>query len=400
MSQTPLFTLILHEVPSMRKLHIFLLIFFVLSSPSLFTTGLRGETGDIIKTIVTEEAQLNALAFDGQGDLWLNRPVSLQSYLFEVDPWGKTKTEFSSTYTEYTGIVWSSPFLYALSTSSPNRIHLLNLEQQKIVGDIRTPEEHCSLLAFDGNFFWTFSGTQKKLIKLNWQGNQIGTLNPVDEDLTGLAFKDGVLWQLSAGAEKSTIYKTDPETGEVLASFDVDKKLENLTFYSDNLWVVEYFQGNAYQVESEILSSQNIAYQWNLKGNLLIQLTLGNNLHLLSIPFREEFLLKSDGSCTGIALEGQWQNSFFTVDIELDAQDFGNDFLFPLLLSLGYSDLNPEDIQFEAESTRIPCMPLFQLAVWGLPHMQGHGFLGGTYQDLEYTFNAVGIVSGEILSIN
>ncbi len=383
----------------MKKLSLVLLIFFMISSYTILTAELFGETGDILKTITTDEAQLNALAVDGQGDLWLNRPVSLQSYLFEVTPRGKTRTEFSSTYTEYTGMVWISPFLCALSTSSPNRIHLLNLDQQEIAGDIRIPEEHCSLLAFDGNCFWTFSGMQRKLLKLDWQGNQLAALDPADDNLTGMGFKDGVLWQISAGVEKTTLFKTNPQTGEVVSSFDVDKRLQNLTFYGDELWAVEYFQGNAHLIEAEVLSSTAVAHHWNLKGSLLLNLTVEEETQRLKIPFREEFILKSDGSCAGIALEGQWLGNLFAVSLELNGRDFANDFLYPLFISLGYEDLQPEDVQFDAQSIRMSCIPLLGWVVWGVPHIQGRGLLGGKYQNVEYTINAIGMLVGKALAV-
>lgn len=108
----------------------------------------------------------------------------------------------------------------------------LDPERGDIVRELALPAR--SGTAFDGRFLYQMAGGQIQKIEPD-SGKVVATIPaPSQDDNSGLAWAEGVLWVGQYGGRK--IVQVDPDTGAVLRTLDSPRFVTGVTWSEGELW--------------------------------------------------------------------------------------------------------------------------------------------------------------------
>lgn len=235
----------------MKKLFVFILILFLLSSISW------ARVGDILRVIKTPGPCPTGLTFDGE-NLWL--ADNYMDKIYKISPeTGLILKSFESPGHHPEGLAWDGKYLWHID-SGERLMYRLDPETGKALSILESNSRNPRDLAWDGEYVWIADYRSDILLKVSPEDGMMvqNFPSPVGEP-AGLAFDGKYLWVTDRSEDR--LYLVNPADGLCLSSLRSYGPFPyGLAWGNDVIWNVDYENDEIYKIK---VFCEDILTKWD-----------------------------------------------------------------------------------------------------------------------------------------
>jgi len=212
----------------------------------VFTTGLLGYTGEVVKEFDTPGTCPTGLTWDGK-HLWLADRKTDKLYCINPRN-GKTIRELDSPAYWPMGLAWDGEALWNADVNA-RKVFRVDPKSGTILKVVDAPDSSPRGLAWDGQYLWCADNRADKIIQFSPDdGTTIIEFRAPAKEPRGVCFDGQYLWVSDRVADE--IHMVDPGSGSVLVIASAPGPFtRGLAYDGKYLWAVDYQNDKLYKMK-------------------------------------------------------------------------------------------------------------------------------------------------------
>jgi len=207
--------------------------------------------GDVVSSFPAPGSQAGGLAWDGVA-LWYADYGASASTIYRLSTVGSIYAQWSKNIPYMMGLAWDGNYLWADSLTQ-RYVYKLNPVNCSVLSSFYGPSAHMMGMGCGGEYLYINDWQDRRVAKVTFDGMLVQLINVQPPNPSGVAIQGNYLWYTTRDfftPSNALCVKALLSNGSTVASFQCpDSQATDLAFDGVYLWVSGYTNKQIYQVD-------------------------------------------------------------------------------------------------------------------------------------------------------